>query len=360
MRARQPATLSQPQLIATVRHPKSTWNGMATWCVEDSCFTQLNAKSHDIWSIGSSLWRQGPLTSWRILQNFQHLQEQQQRQAGRRQAWPKQRWDEDLGALQMVAYRARSTRPFGRPWKRDLVHCGDRQEGLLPPAMGHEVQSSHEHSWPWPTSPLAWGSFCLARAHEVEERPEVWSTCSWGSFGHAFFLGFLTRKRPCMDLLQQRFQGGSLRSWPGHTGTHSAAERTWIVRWGNKGPVSVPTPVQRLCSGTLYWQFLQRDGRECFRWFRQKSLRWNAWGLASHAEAMPVFLRNPGDKQRAALRATREVPAVSRPVLPVTAALRGRYFGVFTDWLHAGSPCRMYRGNKSGLGSFWKGFIPCW
>eukprot|EP00438_Fugacium_kawagutii_P011579 Skav215976 [mRNA] locus=scaffold1856:11743:18721:+ [translate_table: standard] len=54
---------------------------------------------------------------------------------------------------------------------------------------------------------------------------------------------------------------------------------------------------------------------------------------AMGACAMPVFPRNAGDKARAAVRSTKEPPTVSRPVLPVTSALRERYFQVFCEWL---------------------------
>eukprot|EP00438_Fugacium_kawagutii_P005252 Skav228634 [mRNA] locus=scaffold204:32195:36586:+ [translate_table: standard] len=58
--------------------------------------------------------------------------------------------------------------------------------------------------------------------------------------------------------------------------------------------------------------------------------------LKSHnmgAVAMPVFPRNAGDRARMDLRSMREPPAVTRPVLPVTTALRAKYREVFENWL---------------------------
>ena len=55
--------------------------------------------------------------------------------------------------------------------------------------------------------------------------------------------------------------------------------------------------------------------------------------LVSSAQAMPMFPRNSGDTARASARALREQPTVTRPVLPVTLALREKNQAVFSTWL---------------------------
>ena len=54
---------------------------------------------------------------------------------------------------------------------------------------------------------------------------------------------------------------------------------------------------------------------------------------AMETYAMPVFPRNPGDKARAAMRAVREPPAVTRPVLQTTKNQREKFRRVFQEWL---------------------------
>ena len=57
-------------------------------------------------------------------------------------------------------------------------------------------------------------------------------------------------------------------------------------------------------------------------------------GSAMEVSAMPLFPRNAGDEARALARSLRPQPTVTRPVLPVTTALREKHAEVFDTWLN--------------------------